>query len=54
MVGPIVQMSLTPTGSDQPSPPLDRHTDEVLAGHGFEASETADLRAAGAIGEPAA
>ena len=53
MVGPIVQMSATPTGSDRPSPPLDRHTDEVLAEHGFAAAEIAELRAANAIGEPA-
>ena len=54
MVGPIVQMSATPTGSDRPSPPLDRHTDEVLAEHGLTQAEVVELRAANAIGEPAA
>ncbi len=53
MVGSIVQMSATPTGSDRPSPPLDRHTDEVLAEHGFTRAEVAELRAANVVGKPA-
>jgi crotonobetainyl-CoA:carnitine CoA-transferase CaiB-like acyl-CoA transferase len=49
MVGPIVTMSKTPTGSTQPSPPLGRHTDEVLHEHGITGEEIAALRASGAI-----
>jgi crotonobetainyl-CoA:carnitine CoA-transferase CaiB-like acyl-CoA transferase len=49
MVGPIVTMSETPTGSDRPSPPLGRHTDEVLHEHGIDDAEIAALREAGAI-----
>ncbi|MDA1061405.1 MAG: CoA transferase [Chloroflexi bacterium] len=49
MVGPIVTMSKTPTGSTQPSPPLGRHTDEVLREHGIADEEIAALRASGAI-----
>ena len=50
MVGSIVEMSATPTGCDRPSPPLDRHSDEVLTEHGFAAGEIAELREAGVIG----
>ncbi len=49
-VGPLVQMTGTPTGSERPSPPLGRHTDEVLAEGGFSAEEIEALRAAGAAG----
>ncbi len=49
MVGPVVTMSGTPTGSDRPSPPLGRHTDEVLREHGVGDAEIAALREAGAI-----
>ena len=49
MVGPIVTMSETPTGSDRPSPPLGRHTDEVLMEHGMTADDVVQLRAAGAV-----
>ncbi len=48
MVGPIVQMSKTPTGSTMPSPPLGRHTDEILQEHGYSDDEIAALRASGA------
>ena len=52
MVGSIVEMSATPTGSGRPSPPPDRHTDEVLAEHGFAKGEIAELRDAGIVGAP--
>jgi formyl-CoA transferase len=50
MVGPMVQMSATPTGSSLASPPLDAHTDAVLSELGVAHEEIADLRAAGVIG----
>jgi formyl-CoA transferase len=49
MVGPVAFMSDTPTGSARPSPPLGRHTDEVLREHGLADAEIAELRAAGAV-----
>ncbi len=49
MVGPIVFMSETPTGSPVPSPPLGRHTDEILGENGIAAEEIARLRKAHAI-----
>ena len=54
LVGPIVDMPGTEIGSPLPPPPLDRHTDEVLAECGVAAEEIAALRDAGAIGAPAA
>ena len=50
MVGPMVQMSATPTGSSLASPPLDAHTDAVLGELGIAEEEIAELRAAGVIG----
>ena len=47
MVGPIVQMSKTPTGNNMASPTLGRHTDEILQEHGWNDEEIAALRAAG-------
>lgn len=49
MVGPIVFMSETPTGSTLPSPPLGRHTDEILRQHGIADEEIARLREAQVI-----
>ena len=49
-VGPLVNMSATPTGTDRPSPPLDAHTDEVLREHNFSEEEIAALRGEGAVG----
>jgi crotonobetainyl-CoA:carnitine CoA-transferase CaiB-like acyl-CoA transferase len=48
-VGPLVEMSATPTGSRRPSPPLGRHTDEILSEAGIAAEEVAALRELGAI-----
>ena len=46
VVGPIVEMSGTPTTADQPAPLLGKHTDELLLTAGLSAEEVADLRAA--------
>jgi formyl-CoA transferase len=54
LVGPIIDMPGADIGSPLPPPPLDRHTDEVLAECGVAADAVASLRAAGAIGVPAA
>ena len=53
MVGSIVEMSATPTGTMRAAPPLDAHTDELLREHGFTASEIEALRASGGVGQPA-
>ena len=50
LVGPVVRISATPTGSDRPSPPLDADTEAVLAEHGLGAAEIAELRQQRAIG----
>ena len=50
MVGPILRMTNSPTGTDRPSPTLGQHADEVLTEHGLTADEIASLRAAGALG----
>ena len=48
MPGAVVSMSETPTGTESSSPPLGKHTDEVLKENGFTDEEIAALRAAGA------
>jgi len=53
LVGPIVDMPGADIGSPLPPPPLDRHTDEVLAECGVDDSEIAALRQSGAVGAPA-
>lgn len=50
LVGPLIAMNETPTGSKLASPPLDGDTDAILAEHGFSPAEVAALRASGAIG----
>lgn len=49
IVGPIVEMSETPTGARRASPPLGRHTEEVLLECGLTAAEIEALREAHAI-----
>lgn len=49
MVGPVIEMSETATGSALPSPPLGRHSDEILEECGLSATEIAELREAGAV-----
>ena len=50
LVGPLVEMSQTPTGNDQAAPPLDADTDQILRQHGFSDDEIAGFRASGAVG----
>ena len=49
-VGPLVGMSAAPTGSTRPSPPLGRHSEDVLLECGASADEVAALRDGGALG----
>jgi formyl-CoA transferase len=49
MVGPVVAMSRTPTGTTRPSPPLGGHTDEVLGEFGLTDEEITRLRDVGAV-----
>ncbi len=51
-VGPLIEMSHTPTGTDRSSPPLDSETDQILREHGFSEEEINQLRSSGAIGAP--
>ena len=48
-VGPLVEMSASPTGSQRASPTLGGHSDEVLAEAGLSPEEIAALHASGAI-----
>jgi crotonobetainyl-CoA:carnitine CoA-transferase CaiB-like acyl-CoA transferase len=48
-VGPILQLRHHPTENRRPSPPLGRHTDEVLGELGLTDVEIAELRQAGAV-----
>ena len=50
MVGPILRMKNSPTGTDRPSPGLGGDADEVLSEHGLTVEEIAALREAGALG----
>lgn len=50
MVGPIVEMSETPTGTRRPSPPLGRDTAEVLRECGLDEESIAALLVASAVG----
>ena len=45
-VGPIVQMSATPTAIAGPSSPLGKHTDELMRSAGYSPDQIAELRAA--------
>jgi len=49
VVGPIVEMSATPTASRRASPPLARHTREVLSEAGWSDAELDALLASGAV-----
>jgi formyl-CoA transferase len=44
MVGPVLEMSRTPTSVQSASPPLGVHTDEVLRDAGFTTAEIGELR----------
>ena len=48
-LGPLVQLSKTPTAAQGPAPPLGHDTDEVLREDGFTDDEIASLREAGAV-----
>lgn len=50
LVGPVVLARNHPTGSPLPSPPLGRHSEEVLAEVGVSTPELDALRAAGVFG----
>ena len=50
VVGPIVDMSKTPTAARRASPTLGRHTTEILEESGLTSDEIAAHRAAGVIG----
>jgi crotonobetainyl-CoA:carnitine CoA-transferase CaiB-like acyl-CoA transferase len=49
LVGPVAEMSRTPPRVQRPSPPLGRHTDEILAEAGLSPAEISDLHTAGVL-----
>lgn len=49
-VGPLVEMSQTPTGNERAAPALGADTDDILREHGFSTERVAELRASGAVG----
>ncbi len=51
-VGPLVEMTASPTGSPRPSPLLGGHTREILEEAGLAAAEIEALHAGGAVGSP--
>ena len=51
-VGPLVEMSGSPTGSPRPSPLLGRHTREILEEAGLAADEIDGLYERGAVASP--
>ena len=50
VVGPVVELSETPTSVQGPAPTLGRHTDEVLMEAGLDTQVIAELRGSGVIG----
>ncbi len=52
LVGPLVEMSRTPTGNGRAAPTLDADTDALLREHGWSDDRIAALRREGAIGVP--
>ena len=48
-VGPLVEMSASPTGSYRPAPTLGKHSNEVLRESGLSKDEIGKLFASGAI-----
>ncbi len=49
MVGPVVQMTRTPSAVRRPPPTLGQHNEEVLREFGYSDQQIADLRAGGAV-----
>ena len=49
VVGPVFEMSATPTAASGASPPLARHTREVLSGAGWSNAEIEDLVSSGVV-----
>lgn len=47
-IGLPVKLSETPGGVHRPAPLLGQHTEEVLAEHGYDANEIAEIKASGA------